>query len=92
MSQIKLSGRINPVMAHTGGIPVGCDGRKRIISDHTELEELLTKAGRSSFREMLNTYLILKAFLGSLVLWSEDSYFFFSFFPKIQDNLNVRSL
>lgn len=83
MSQMKLFGRINLVMAHMGGIPVGCDGRKRILSDLTELEKLFTKAGsRSSFLEIMNPDLILKVFLGSLVPWSEGSFFFF---PKTRD-------
>jgi len=80
MSQSRLSGRINLVMAHVGDTPVGCDGRKRILQDLRELEKVFTKAGRrSSFPDMLNADLILKASLDSLVPWSEGSYYFYFF-------------
>lgn len=64
------------------------------MGDLGQLEKLFTEAHRrNSFPEMLNSDFILKIFLGSLVPWSEGSYYFICvFFPKIQDNLNTRSL
>lgn len=80
MSQSKLSGRINLVMAHMGGTQWAVMEGKESSKISESWKNYSQRLAGKVLSLMLNPDLILKAFLGSLVPWSEGSYYFFFFF------------